>query len=107
MQVAPGNLDYDKFLKGYKPSPAFTPQVTEGVADEYLHLMARNNELMNMFGRIALILAISLGSGCAMKTVYIDLDYPPVEIVSYKSLAITGCVDLFGDVRDFRIVWNR
>jgi predicted DNA-binding transcriptional regulator YafY len=55
--VGPGNLEYDKFLKGYKPTPEFKPQVTEGLADEYLHLMARNNELMNVFESLSLNVA--------------------------------------------------
>jgi predicted DNA-binding transcriptional regulator YafY len=53
-QIGPGNLEYDKYLKGYKPTPDFQPQVTRGLADEYLHLVARNNELMNMFESLAL-----------------------------------------------------
>lgn len=56
-EVGPGNLEYDKFLKGYKPTTQFNPQVTEGLADEYLHLMARNNELMNMFESLSLDMA--------------------------------------------------
>lgn len=53
-EVGVGNLEYDKYLKGYKPTEEFTPQVTQGLADEYLHLMARNNELMNVFDSLAL-----------------------------------------------------
>ncbi|MEP5764953.1 MAG: WYL domain-containing protein [Halieaceae bacterium] len=53
-EVGPANLDYDKHLKGYKPAPSFAPVVTHGVADEYLHLMARNNELTNMFESLEL-----------------------------------------------------
>jgi len=56
-EVGPGNLEYDKYLKGYKPTPDFAPRVTRGLADEYLHLMARNNELMNMFESLALNVA--------------------------------------------------
>lgn len=56
-EIGPGNLEYDKFLKGYKPTDAFTPQVTQGLADEYLHLMARNNELMNVFESLSLNVA--------------------------------------------------
>jgi predicted DNA-binding transcriptional regulator YafY len=56
-EVGPGNLEYDKFLKGYKPTPAFEPRVTQGLADEYLHLMARNNELMNVFESLSLNVA--------------------------------------------------
>ena len=53
-EVGVGNLEYDKYLKGYKPTPEFSPQVTQGLADEYLHLVARNNELMNMFESLSL-----------------------------------------------------
>ncbi len=56
-EVGPGNLVYDKYLKGYKPTEAFSPRVTMGLADEYLHLMARNNELMNVFESLALNVA--------------------------------------------------
>jgi predicted DNA-binding transcriptional regulator YafY len=53
-EVGIDNLEYDKYLKGYKPTAAFQPQITRGLADEYLHLVARNNELMNMFESLAL-----------------------------------------------------
>ena len=56
-EVGPGNLEYDKYLKGYKPSDSFSPIVTQGLADEYLHLMARNNELMNVFESLSLNMA--------------------------------------------------
>ena len=56
-EVGAGNLEYDKFLKGYKPTGTFSPQVTRGLADEYLHLMARNNELMNVFESLSLNVA--------------------------------------------------
>lgn len=56
-EVGPGNLEYDKFLKGYKPTAAFEPRVTQGLADEYLHLMARNNELLNVFESLSLNVA--------------------------------------------------
>ena len=56
-EVGPGNLEYDKYLKGYKQSDSFSPIVTQGLADEYLHLMARNNELMNVFESLSLNMA--------------------------------------------------
>ncbi len=55
--IGPNNLIYDKYLKGYKPSDTFTPQVTLGLADEYLHLMARNSELSSAFDSLSLNLA--------------------------------------------------
>lgn len=39
------NLVYDKNLKGYKPGPGFAPLFTRGVADEYLQLLAAQNDL--------------------------------------------------------------
>jgi predicted DNA-binding transcriptional regulator YafY len=36
------------------PAPAFTPRVTAGLADEYLQLAARNNELANVFEALSL-----------------------------------------------------
>ncbi|MCX2981564.1 WYL domain-containing protein [Halieaceae bacterium IMCC14734] len=56
-EVGPANLEYDKYLKGYKPTSGFTPRVTRGLADEYLHLMARNNELSSMFESLDLQVA--------------------------------------------------
>ena len=52
--IGPGNLVYDKYLKGYKPTDEFEPRLTRGLADEYLHLMARNSELTTMFDSLAL-----------------------------------------------------
>ncbi len=56
-EVGPCNLDYDKNLKGYKPSTGFKPVVTQGQADEYLHLMARNSDLATMFDSLDLQMA--------------------------------------------------
>lgn len=42
---APGNLQYDLNLKGYKPTDTFAPCFTRGVADEYLQLLAAQNDL--------------------------------------------------------------
>lgn len=42
---AADNLVYDKNLKGYKPGPDFRPRFTRGVADEYLQLLAAQNDL--------------------------------------------------------------
>ncbi len=50
--VAPGNLVYDKQLKGYKPSDNFAPQLTSGNADEYLHILARNEDMTVTFDEL-------------------------------------------------------
>ncbi|MCL6417681.1 WYL domain-containing protein [Aestuariirhabdus sp. Z084] len=48
-EIAPDNLVYDQQLKGYKPSEQFTPRLTSGTADEYLHLLNRNRDLNSTF----------------------------------------------------------
>ena len=56
-EIAPGNIVYDKFLKGYRPTDAFEPRVTRGTADEYLHLMTRDEQLMGVFEALPLATA--------------------------------------------------
>ncbi|WP_045398696.1 helix-turn-helix transcriptional regulator [Vibrio campbellii] len=50
--IAPGNLVYDKQLKGYKPSDSFSPQVTKGHADEYLHILSRSEDITITFNEL-------------------------------------------------------
>ena len=52
--VAPDNLRYDKFLKGYEPNAHFKPTVTRGLAEEYLQLLANRSELHRTFSSLAL-----------------------------------------------------
>lgn len=46
---APGNLEYDRSLRGYKPTARFKPQLTSGLADEYLHVMSRSKDITHTF----------------------------------------------------------
>lgn len=50
--IAPGNLIYDKQLKGYKPSNSFKPKLTSGHADEYLHILARTEDMAITFSEL-------------------------------------------------------
>lgn len=50
--IAPGNLVYDKQLKGYKPSDSFVPQLTSGHADEYLHILSRSEDMTITFKQL-------------------------------------------------------
>lgn len=53
-EVGPGNLVYNKYLKGYEPSETFTPQVTRGLSEEYLQLLANRSELHRTFSSMVL-----------------------------------------------------
>ena len=47
--IGPGNLEYDRHLKGYRPTDEFKPKVTSGHADEYLHVMSRSKDIAHTF----------------------------------------------------------
>jgi len=53
-ELAPGNLQYDRHLKGYVPAPGFRPVVTRGEIDEYRDLLARQQELSHSFESLEL-----------------------------------------------------
>ncbi|WP_417565342.1 helix-turn-helix transcriptional regulator [Marinobacter sp.] len=48
-ELAPGNLVYDRHLKGYVPAAKFRPVVTRGLVNEYLDLLDRQQNLSNTF----------------------------------------------------------
>jgi len=52
--IAPDNLVYDNKLKGYKPAVGFTPKVTSGLADEYLHALASTKDFAHTFSQLDL-----------------------------------------------------
>ena len=51
-ELAPGNLVYDRHLKGYVPAAKFRPVVTRGMVSEYLDLLARQQSLSNTFASL-------------------------------------------------------
>lgn len=55
--IGPGNLEYDKHLKGYKPTEKFLPKVTSGIVDEYLHLLDHTKDLSHTFESLSLEMA--------------------------------------------------
>ncbi len=73
-EVGAGNLLYNKYLKGYEPSPTFTPAVTRGLSEEYLQLLAHRSELHQTFSDIAL------------PTHQVDVLSPPIRPVSPDTL---------------------
>jgi len=48
-ELAPGNLFYDRHLKGYVPSANYKPVVTRGHVSEYQDLLARQQSLSSTF----------------------------------------------------------
>ncbi|MFE8071016.1 hypothetical protein QQM79_08145 [Marinobacteraceae bacterium S3BR75-40.1] len=52
-EIGPGNLAYDRHIKGYVPTEKFTPKVTLGTPQEYLSLLDRNAALKKTFENLA------------------------------------------------------
>tara|TARA_R110002072_G_scaffold46082_2_gene127861 strand:- start:3231 stop:4103 length:873 start_codon:yes stop_codon:yes gene_type:complete len=53
-KIGLGNLEYDKHLKGYKPTDQFSVAVTSGIVDEYLHLLNHTKDLSHTFESLTL-----------------------------------------------------
>lgn len=68
-ELAPGNLVYDRHLKGYVPSANYHPVVTCGTVDEYQALLARQQSLSSTFETL-------------------DIDLPDSTVVSGPSRVI-------------------
>lgn len=51
-ELAPGNLEYDRHLKGYVPSGNFKPVVTRGDISEYQELVASQQSLSGVFAAL-------------------------------------------------------
>ena len=47
--IGEGNLEYDKQLRGYKPTENYKPILTQGTVDEYLHLLNSRRDLVSHF----------------------------------------------------------
>ncbi|SFR66133.1 Predicted DNA-binding transcriptional regulator YafY, contains an HTH and WYL domains [Marinobacter daqiaonensis] len=62
-ELAPGNLVYDRHLKGYIPAPDFQPVVTRGEPQEYLELACRHQALSQCFEN----LDIGLPDSCVVR----------------------------------------
>lgn len=103
-EVGPGNLEYDKFLKGYKPTCEFIPKVTEGLADEYLHLMARNNELMNVFESLSLNVANAEVLSLPVRDVKPELLRPIMQAARQQRRLDVDYVSLNDPDREGRII---
>lgn len=103
-EVGVGNLEYDKYLKGYKPSDEFKPRVTQGLADEYLHLMARNNELMNMFESLALNVSNAEVLSMPVRDVKPDVLRPIMQAARQQKRLEVDYVSLNNPDREGRII---
>lgn len=103
-EIGPGNLAYDKTLKGYVPSEAFAPRVTSGQADEYLHLLNRNNELSNTFESLRLQVANTEVAGVPIRAVQPAVLRPIVTAARQRRRIEVDYVSIHNPDREGRII---
>ena len=102
--VGPGNLEYDKHLKGYKPTDSFTPQITSGDADEYLHLLHRNQELSYTFEHLNLSVANTTVIQAPLRNVRPNIIRPLVHAAREQKRVEVDYVSLNHPDREGRII---
>ena len=103
-EIGPGNIVYDKKLKGYAPTDAFLPHVTSGQADEYLHLLNRNTELSNTFESLRLQVANTEVLGVPIRNVRPEILRPIVTAARSQSRIEVDYVSVHNPDREGRII---
>ncbi len=102
--IAPGNLVYDRHLKGYKPTDDFQPQLTSGTADEYLHLLHRNRELSHTFEPLNLNIANTEVIQAPLRNVHPNIVRPLVQAAREQKRVEVDYVSLSLPDREGRII---
>ncbi len=103
-EIGPGNLEYDKALRGYAPTDDFEPTVTSGQADEYLHLLNRNSELSNTFESLRLQVANTELVGVPIRNVRPEILRPIVTAARQQRRIDVDYVSVHNPNREGRII---
>lgn len=93
-ELAPGNLVYDRHLKGYVPSSDFKPVVTRGTASEYQDVLARQQSLSSTFADLALGLPGSVVSACPSLSIEPEVMRAVVHATRYQKQMRASYVSL-------------
>ncbi len=103
-EIAPGNIEYDKYLKGYRPNSDFVPRVTRGTADEYLHLMTRHEQLLGVFESLPLAIANVEQLAPPMRDIAPEVLRPLIQAARDKLRLEVDYVSLQNPDREGRII---
>ena len=103
-EVGLGNLVYNKYIKGYEPSPRFQPQVTRGLSEEYLQLLAQRSEMHRTFSNVALPLSQTEVLAPPMRPVSPDVLRPLLLAAREQQRIEVDYVSLNNPDREGRII---
>ena len=103
-EVAPGNLIYDAHLKGYKPADDFKPVVTTGTADEYLHIVSRNQDLTQTFHGLDLGFTHSELLTVPARSIDPKVLRPILQAIREKRRVETEYISLTSPITEVRVI---
>ncbi|GAB2889254.1 WYL domain-containing protein [Paralcaligenes ginsengisoli] len=103
-EIAPGNLEYDRHLKGYKPAAHFSPRVTTGIADEYLHVLSRNKDIGHTFERLDLGFTNTDILQAPMRSIKPAILRPLVQAAREQKRVEIGYISLSTPVAESRVI---
>ena len=102
--VAPGNLIYDKYLKGYKPTENFAPKLTTGTADEYLHVLSRNKDIAHTFTSLDLGFTNSEVLKVPIRNIQPHIIRPLVQAAREKKRVEIDYISLSSPIVETRVI---
>jgi predicted DNA-binding transcriptional regulator YafY len=82
--IAPGNLEYDKSLKGYRPGNNFKPVLTSGHIEEYLHIIARSEDMSFTFSNIDMGFENTLSINPISRSIPPEIARPVIQAIIEK-----------------------
>ncbi|WP_105901885.1 helix-turn-helix transcriptional regulator [Vibrio gangliei] len=102
--IAPGNLVYDKYLKGYKPSESFEPKLTTGHADEYLHILSRSEDMAATFDSLDMGFDHTTSVRPIARNISPDILRPLVQAIREKKRVDICYMSLKNGIEEERII---
>ena len=102
--VAPGNLVYDRHLKGYKPTPEFHPRLTTGNADEYLHILGRNKDISHTFDALNLEFTNTEVLHVPLRNIHPTVLRPLVQAAREQKRVEISYISLTSPVAETRVI---
>ncbi|ARU59587.1 transcriptional regulator [Oleiphilus messinensis] len=103
-EIGPENLIYDKHLKGYKPTENFTPKLTTGTADEYLHVLSRNKDIAHTFSGLDLGLTNSEVLQVPIRNIKPHIIRPLVQAAREKKRVEIDYISLNSPIEETRVI---
>lgn len=91
-------------MKGYKPSPTFVPRFTAGTADEYLHVLSRNKDIIYTFDNLNMGFVHTQIIGVPVRSIEPLILRPLIQAARTQKRVEISYVSLANPVAETRII---